>query len=50
MKMNGMRLLVDNDAIYNLEQAMLDSKPACLTEIDVKRINQGRNTLGNRRR
>ena len=50
MKMNGMRLLVDDDAIYNLEQATLDSKPAWLTEIDVKRINQGRNTLGNRRR
>jgi NAD(P)-dependent dehydrogenase (short-subunit alcohol dehydrogenase family) len=37
MKTNGMGLLVDDDAIYNLEQAMLDSKPAWLTEIDVKK-------------
>jgi hypothetical protein len=50
MKTNGMGLLVDDDAIYNFEQAMLDSKPARLTEIDVKRTNQGRNMLGNRRR
>jgi hypothetical protein len=37
MKTNGMGLLVDDDAIYNLEQAMLDSKRAWLTEIDVKK-------------